>query len=574
MQSEFKPASVVGVTEIRDKKKKKENFITGEITETIEAKQQLKHIKGEYTLEFFDENGKLTEKIEAENATPIIYSKLGTSRQLSDLGVLNKAEKYSWGDFAYPKFFDEGFIFFTQENNLQSEHIQGAIPSGQTIGLTTIDNAYTGSSTFAGSVNKSLSTVEAGHNVTTLTYVSDFSLEKSNGTFDTVWLGHHTNNRSETSYNEMKFKVGGHLKFVDFLSPTFNTINPDVTFSKNENYPAFLPLDGYTYFGQNFKNDSNSDRQGYFIYDSAPETNETSFQKVVVLNNEFNSCEASGPAVYRGKPAVIKRMPTATNSYELVYFDLIKDSSFQLTNPQVIKLSTASLPNHSDLRLIHVKSFENALYAIFKPVETSFDKAAIIYCVKYSANGQTYHGHTTFNYDEGSSNVAQDSFKMQHFTDVYRINNVDYLIVAYEHNLNSQYATTYYCAITNENKVVDKSKLNAFSETVGSNNVIWRQLEPNGLFFSQSCGLSGNSMLKLSALMPPFSHTKIATTTKDASQSMRLTYNVKIYNNIAEQYLPAKTALNSTLEEKNLHFEEVEGNNSIFSKLKSVFTSK
>ena len=573
MQSEFKPASVVGVTEIRDKKKKKENFITGEITETIEAKQQLKHIKGEYTLEFFDQDGNLTEKIEAENATPIIYSKLGTSRQLDDLGIKGKGSKDIWGNFSYPRFFDDGFIFFTQENNLQTEHVQGAIPSGQTVGLTTIDSAYTGSATYAGSVNKSLSTTEAGHNVTTLTYVSDFSLEKSNGTFDTVWLGHVSNQRYESSFEEMRYKVGGHFKHVDFLSPKFSSMI-ETTFSKNESYPQFFPIDGYTHFGQNFENDSNADMQGYFIYDSAPDTNEATFQKVTVLNDAFNNCEAGGAAIYRGKPAIIKRMPTATNSYEVVYFDLSKDSVFQLTNPQVIKLSTASLPNHADLRLMHIKSFENALYAIFKPVETSWDAQAVCYIVKYNATGSTYQSHTTFNFDSGSGTVAQDKFKLQGSTDIYRINNVDYFVIAYNHGFDHRNAPVYYCAITNENKVLSKPQLNAFVEVPERNYMLWRQLEPNGLFFSQTGELGNNSMLRLAALMPPFSHTKIQTTTKDASQSMRLTYSVKIYHNIAEQYLPRKTALNSTLEENNLHSEEIEENNSIFSKIKSVFSSK
>ncbi len=150
--------------------------------------------------------------------------------------------------------------------------------------------------------------------------------------------------------------------------------------------------------------------------------------------------------------------------------------------------------------------------------------------------------------DEGSIGVSQDKFKTQSAVDVYRINDVDYFVIAYDHNLNNQYATPYYCALTNENKVVDRSKLNAFSNAPGANSSIWRQLEPNGLFFSQTHSRGSNCALKLMALMAPFSHTKINTTVKDSSQSMRLTYTVKIYHNIAEQYLPPKTALeeNST----------------------------
>lgn len=570
METRFKPASPHILSEIRDKKKRKENFITGEVIESVEKKEQLTNIRGDYCLEFFDKGGKLVEKIEAENATPLLYSRLGTTRQLSDLGILSKTSNYIWGDFSYPRFFDEGFIFFTQENNLQTESIRGAIPSGNLIGMSVLDQTYTGESNFAGSVNQSLCTVEAGHNVTTMTYAVDFTLERGNGTFDTVWLGHHTSNRYEQGFNEMKFKVGGSFKPVDNLSPAFSSINQDLSFSKNDSYPDFFPLDGYTYFGHNFDDDSNSDMQGYFIYDSTPGSNEVTLQRVEVLNNEFNSCEAGGAAVYKGKPAVMKRKPVSTNLYEFLSFDLIKDVSFQLTNPQSVKLSTASLPNHPDLRLIHIKSFENALYAIFKPFEAEWGKDAVIYCVKYSNDGTTYYGHTTFNFDAGSTGVSQDKFKTQSAVDVYRINDVDYFVIAYEHNLNNQYATPYYCALTNENKVVDRSKLNAFSNAPGANSSIWRQLEPNGLFFSQTHSRGSNCGLKLMALMAPFSHTKINTTVKDSSQSMRLTYTVKIYHNIAEQYLPPK----KSLEENLLLSEDQEENISIFSKFKSVFSTK
>lgn len=562
METHFKPASPHILSEIRGKKKRKENFITGEVTETVEKKEQLSHIRGEYCLELFDQDGQLVEKIAAENATPIIYSKFGTNRQLDDIGVLGKTGKHLWTACSYPKFFDEGFLFFTQENTTQTEHIQGAIPSGTVVGLSTIDKAYTGESSFAGTVNTSLSTVDAGHQVTTLTYVADFALEKANGTFDTVWLGHHTNNRYEQGFNEMKFRVGGHFKNVDVLSPTLKELLNDYTFPTNQ-YPVFLPLDGYRFWGQNYKQDDNS--QGYYFYDYEPDSNEVNVQKISVLNEEFNSCEAGGPAVYKGKPAVMKRKPVSTNLYELVYFDLIKDSTFQMVNPQIIKLSAASLPNHEDLRLMHIKSFDDALYAIFKPVESDWGRPATIYCVKYSNDGSTYYGHTTFTAD--SSNFSQDKHLTQSAVDVYRINNVDYFVIAYDPGMNHQYAIPYYVALTNENKVVDKSKMNAFSEAVGQNQTVWRQIEPNGLFFTQS-GFSQDSLLKLVALMPPFSHTKIQTTVKDASQSMRLTYTVKIYHNISQQFLLPK----SSLEEKNLLTEEAEEKNSIFSKIKEIFS--
>ena len=260
----------------------------------------------------------------------------------------------------------------------------------------------------------------------------------------------------------------------------------------------------------------------------------------------------------------MKRKPVSTNLYELVYFDLIKDSTFQMVNPQIIKLSTASLPNHEDLRLMHIKSFDDALYAIFKPVESEWGEPATIYCVKYSSDGITYYGHTTFTAD--SNNFAQDKHLTQSAVDVYRINNVDYFVIAYDPGMNHQYAIPYYIALTNENKVVDKSKMNAFSEVTGQNQTVWRQIEPNGLFFTQS-GFSQDSLLKLVALMPPFSHTKIQTTVKDASQSMRLTYTVKIYHNISQQFLLPK----SSLEEINVLTEEEEEKNRIFSKIRSIF---
>ena len=571
METHFKPASPQVLSEIRDKKKRKENFITGEVIETIEKKEQLSNLHGHYTLEFFNEAGEMVEKVEADNAVPLVYSQLGTTRQLADVGIQHLASKDEWGGFNFPKFFNEGFIFYTQENNIQEEHIQGAIPSGQAIGLSTLDQAYSGNATFAGSINQSLCTVESGHNVTTMTYAIDFALERGNGTFDTVWLGHLSNQRYESSFTEMKFKVGGHMRYVDVLSPKFSELNPDLKFSSNTTHPVFYPLGGYTHFGQNYSTDSKSDVQGFFLYDSAPGTNEATLQKVEVLNNEFNTCEAGGATVYKGKPAIMKRQPVATNTYELVYFDLIKDTTFQLTNPQVIKLSTASIPNHNKLRLIHVKSFDNALYAFFKPVEEwSLDPKALFYCVKYSSDGKTYYGHTTFNYDSGATGVATDQYKLQSSLDVYRINGVDYMVLAYSHGMDHGNATVHYHVITSENKVLDKSKMNAFVETPRSNSAIWRQVEPNGLFFAQTCDFGSNSKLKLLALIPPFSHTKIPTTVKDSSQSMRLTYTIKIYHNVAEQYLPQK----ASLEEKILPIEDKEENNGVFSKIKSVFSSK
>lgn len=573
METRYKPASASVLSEIRDKKKRKENFVTGEIVELIEKKEQLTNIKGEYCLEFFDENGKLVEKVEAENATPDIYSRLGTTRQLIDLGIQYKKGDYIWGDFAYPRFFDEGFIFFTQENQLQTEHIQGAIPSGKLVGMSTLNEAYTGEAEVAGTINKSLCKVEAGHNVTKMTYVADFSLEKANGTFDSVWLGHHTNQRNNQDFNEMRFKVGGHFKNVDYLSPKFSTLNNDYEF-KADTYPSFFPLSRYRYFGQNYQNNANANGQGYFIYEATADSNDVLLQKVEVLDNEFNSCEAGGAGVYKNKPAVLKRQAVSTNLFEFIYFDIVKDVNYQLINPQSIKLSTASLPNHADLRLIHIKSFNNALYAIFKTVEDS-DKA-MFYCVKYSNDGLTYYSHTTFTYDDQQHSIARDTHKLQHCVDVYRINDVDYLILSYTNNLVNEYATTYYCALTNENKMITKSKLNAFSEAAGKPCAIWRQLEANSLFFAKS-DFSNNSHLKLVALMPPFSHTKIQTTTKDSSQSMRLTYTVKIYHNVADQYLPQQNAVKEDLlllEENNLLKEENKENISLFDKIKSIFSSK
>ena len=548
MKTAFKPASTPVLTEINDKIKKKENFVTGEVEEIVQQKEQLKEYHGHYTLEFFDEGGKLVEKVEADNATPIIYSQLGTTRQLNDVGLVAKANKFVWSDFQYPKFFDEGYIFFTNEDGRQEENVQGAIPSGRVSGFTTIDKAYSGDNVFAGSLNTSLCTVESGHHVTTLTYVSDFALERANGTFDTCWLGHVSNGRSETDFSNMQFKCGGQFKPVDFLSPKLNASVSNSKFT-------FFPLDGYTYFGQDWAN------KGFYIYQSQEDSNDFTLQVIDVLDN-FKNLEESGVTVYNNKPAIFKRKAVATNQFELMCFDLVKDSAFTLTSSDVIKLSTASLPNHADLRLMHVKSFDNALYAIFKPLE-SYGKEAVLYVVKYSHNGQTYYNHLTFNYTTSAYNVAMDQYKMQNSVDVYRINDVDYFVLAYENGMNHQYATVYYHPITNESQVLTKDVLNAFVTTPGSDNAIWRQLEPNGLFFSQSMS---SQELKMMALMAPFSHTKIPTTVKDSSQSMRVTYTIKIYHNVCQQYLPNI----SSQEVFHLPNEDKKG---IIGRIKSVFSS-
>lgn len=576
MKSEFKPAGAnYAETEWRKKRKTYYNAKTGETTEMVEPRELLKNIRGEYTLEFFDENGELTQKIEAENAVPAIYSQLGVTRALTDIGLLDKTGKHIWNNFSYPKFFDEGFIFFTQENTIQQESIKGAIPSGEMVGMSTINSAYTGEIPQVGTVNTNMTTVESGHQVTRLTYVTDFTMEKANGQFDTVWLGHYGSRRYEQDYQEMLFKTLGHFKEVDYLSPAFNTIDSGIEFAKDIDYPEFLPLDGWTYWGQTYQISGSATRQGYYLYDHSPDMNEVTLQRVEALNGEFDDCAAGGPGVYQGKPAILKRQAVATNMFEFVYFDLYKDNTYQLNNPRVVKLKTESLPNHADIRLIGIKSFDDALYAFFKNYEASWGVEGVVYCVKYSADGSTYYGHTTYEFGPESYNISQDTYKLKSCVDVYRLNDVDYFVIAHDNNLNNRYATVYTTAITNENKVVNKDKLNAFCEVPGNGCGLWRQVHPNELFFSQSYGIGGAGTLRLWALMVPFSHTKIQTVSKDASQSMRLTYTVEIKHNITAQYLGEKDKLQpASLEEPLSSTEEPEENISIFSKIKSVFSSK
>lgn len=548
METTFKPEITGHTIELVEKKKSHKNYITGERSETVETREQLKHVKGEYKIELFNEAGEKIEEVIAENATPLIYSQYGTTSTLEKLGLQSRLGKNSWGSFSPDRFFDDGMIFLTKEGTTQVESTLGAIPSGKPIAFSTLNQAYTGDLATAGTFNESKSSVEAGIQNSTLTYVVDFTLEKGNGTFDTAWLGYWGSGRYDNNYKEMSQKVNGHFKLVDDLSPTYKKMDHGMTFARYTDYPDFYPLNnGYTYFGQTYYNDRTDTPNAFYLYDFNPDDNDFIFQRFDdLLDGSFNTCEEGGAGVYLNHPAILKRKAVATNIHEFVYFTMKKDIAYTLIDPVVVKLRTESLPNHEDLRLIGIKSFEDVLYAFFKPKGTAEGKG-IAYVVNYTPDGQTYRSHTTINYGEGTNVINQDEYRLKNFIDVYRLNNVDHLILGHSNSLTTQYASVYSTALSNENKVITSfDNLSAFPNAIGDNTSLWKQIQPNSLFFSQST-TSENGQIRLYALMVPFSHTKINTITKDVSQSMRLTYTLKLYHNVSAQYLGEKPDLNQAI---------------------------
>lgn len=569
IQTTFNPEGITPSIHKMKKKKSRFNHETGEYMETIQEKDALKNIKGHYKIELFDKDGNPTETIEADNATPYIYSMLGTHRSLHDLGVGTKNDT-AYDQFRFETIFDKGHLFLTNEENKQEESVRGAIPTSRATGIAVLDQAYTGDNVAAGTVNVSQKTVVKGINSTTMTYIFDFALERGNGTFDTVWLQHSTGNRYENDYKLMTYTNNGHWKTIDYLSLKNEDMGHGIAFTQIEDFPEFYPLDGFTYWGQTYmKHHSQTLPHGFYVYAIDAESDEYTLQPVVIENSQFNDVIEGGAGVWNGKPSVLKRKATATNIYEVLVYDLVSDvGGYRVTNQQVKQLRTESIPNHADLRLIQVKTFDDVIYAIFKPVDP--DKAAVAYCVKYDASTLNYINHTTFNFNSDYYNHKHDEYRLKSNVDVYRINDLDYLIVHDQDQFKMNYGLTYSIHLTNENKVVDISHCNAFP-TLSRGQGLPRQVYPNGLTFIDSDNASlGTNRVRLLALLAPFSHTKINTVNKDSSQSMRITYTIKVYHHILDQFLTP----DSSLEENLLLSEDQEENISLFSKFKSVFSTK
>lgn len=192
------------------------------------------NVKGEYTIQLFDENGKLVKEEKKHNCiNKAIFSTAYWNNILCGIIDNDSRKNDSYGNYnTYDKHIGHAnWLMLTNDNTSLADDYKNPVILGEMIGYAHSGdtNSYDNNKRGLPNANETarvINYLDGGNKIKSLTkhYVWDFATDKGNGEFDNVYLTGLPLNYSSASYNPNNYR-GCFTKHSDFLLNSKSTEN-------------------------------------------------------------------------------------------------------------------------------------------------------------------------------------------------------------------------------------------------------------------------------------------------------------------------------------------------------------